>query len=42
MTREKDAKIKPIPSPAPARPEVDKPAPIFCAACNITKQKREL
>ena len=30
----KDAKIKPIPIPAPAKPNVDNPAPIFCAACN--------
>ena len=30
----KEAKIKPIPIPAPANPKVDNPAPIFCAACN--------
>jgi hypothetical protein len=29
------AKTIPIPSPAPAKPLVLKPAPIFCAACNI-------
>ena len=29
-----EAKIKPIPIPAPANPNVDNPAPIFCAACN--------
>ena len=28
----KDAKIRPIPTPAPANPQVDNPAPIFCAA----------
>ncbi len=28
----KAAKIRPIPIPAPARPQVDRPAPIFCAA----------
>ena len=33
------AKMKPIPIPAPANPEVDKPAPNFCAACtNISKK----
>lgn len=32
--RIKDPKTKPIPIPAPASPDVDKPAPIFCAACN--------
>lgn len=30
----KDPKINPIPTPAPASPKVDKPAPSFCAACN--------
>ena len=28
------ANIIPIPTPAPAKPKVAKPAPIFCAACN--------
>jgi len=37
-----DPKINPIPIPAPASPEVDSPAPIFCAACNnINKNKKE-
>ncbi len=27
-------KINPIPIPAPASPNVDRPAPIFCAACS--------
>lgn len=30
----KAANIKPIPIPAPARPNVDIPAPIFCEACS--------
>ena len=34
----KDAKTKPIPTPAPANPKVDKPAPIFCALCNNIKE----
>ena len=29
----KEANIIPIPTPAPASPQVDSPAPIFCAAC---------
>ena len=37
------AKMKPIPIPAPANPEVDKPAPNFCAACtNIKKNKTQI
>lgn len=28
----REAKIRPMPTPAPARPKVDRPAPIFCAA----------
>ena len=36
----KDAKISPIPIPAPASPQVDRPAPIFCAACK-SKSKRK-
>ena len=37
-----DPKINPIPIPAPASPDVDNPAPIFCAACNnINKNKKE-
>lgn len=32
-----DAKISPIPIPAPARPAVESPAPIFCADCNNIK-----
>jgi len=31
----KDPKINPIPIPAPANPNVDNPAPNFCAAANI-------
>lgn len=39
----RDAKIRPIPTPAPARPNVDRPAPIFCAACsNIRTKSRVL
>lgn len=30
----KAPKITPIPTPAPANPTVDNPAPIFCAAAN--------
>ncbi len=30
----KEPKINPIPIPAPANPDVDNPAPIFCAAFN--------
>ena len=30
----REAKINPIPTPAPAKPKVDSPAPIFCEACN--------
>jgi len=26
--------MNPIPTPAPANPKVDNPAPNFCAACN--------
>lgn len=36
----KEAKITPIPTPAPANPEVDSPAPIFCAACNNIQKKK--
>ena len=37
----RDAKINPIPIPAPASPKVESPAPIFCAACNsIEKRQR--
>lgn len=36
-----DAKIKPIPIPAPAKPNVDNPAPIFCAACNNIRDDRK-
>lgn len=28
----RDANISPIPIPAPASPQVERPAPIFCAA----------
>ena len=39
----KAAKMNPIPIPAPANPEVDKPAPTFCAAVtNIKKKKKEI
>ena len=42
VPRINDPKINPIPIPAPASPEVDNPAPIFCAACNnINKNKKE-
>ncbi len=34
VPRIKDPKINPIPIPAPASPKVDRPAPIFCAACS--------
>ena len=30
----KEPKTIPIPAPAPASPNVARPAPIFCAACN--------
>jgi hypothetical protein len=33
----KDPKINPIPIPAPAKPDVDNPTPIYCAACNNIK-----
>jgi hypothetical protein len=33
--------MNPIPIPAPASPEVDSPAPIFCAACSNIKCIRE-
>lgn len=36
-----DAKINPIPIPAPASPKVESPAPIFCAACNSIKKAEE-
>lgn len=36
-----EAKINPIPIPAPASPKVESPAPIFCAACNSIKNNRE-
>ena len=35
----RDAKISPIPIPAPASPQVERPAPIFCAAW--TSKRRE-
>ena len=42
VPRINDPKINPIPIPAPASPEVDNPAPIFCAACNnINKNKKK-
>ena len=36
----KEAKINPIPTPAPASPNVDNPAPIFCAACKSIKKRQ--
>lgn len=37
----RDAKISPIPIPAPASPQVDRPAPIFCAACKSKSRRKK-